>query len=132
MSGCGGCPSNQNLQSVEPTEKNKNGEPLTVTEKAAGFIKGMMESQDRKKWGLKFEAVPGGCAGYKYFMGFKEKRDEDETEVESNGVKVFLATDSIDLIHGSEIDYVESLEATGLKVNNPNATSGCGCGKSFG
>lgn len=129
--GCGGCPANQSLRPVsEKTEKT--GEPLIVTKKAAVFIKGMMEKQNRHAWGLKFEAVPGGCAGYKYFMGFQENPSEDERTVLSNGVKVYVSNESLDLIHGSEIDFVESLEATGLKINNPNATSTCGCGKSFG
>ena len=131
MSGCNGCPSNQNLRPVTAV-KPQSGEPLTITEKAAEFIQGMMERQGKRTHGLRFEAVPGGCAGFKYFMGFQENPSEADTTLESNGIKVFVNADSLDLVFGSEIDYVESLEATGLKINNPNATSTCGCGKSFG
>ena len=129
--GCGGCPANKNVLPVLD-KVEKTGDSLTVSVKAAKFIKGMMEKQDKRELGLKFEAVPGGCAGYKYFMGFQENPNEDEMTIMSNDVKVYVSAESIDLIHGSEIDYVESLEATGLKINNPNATSTCGCGKSFG
>ncbi len=130
--GCGGCASDEG-NVMEVTEKaERKGSAVSVTKAAAKFINSMMEKQKKQGWGLRLEAIPGGCAGYKYFMGFQEKPSAVDTEVQSNGIKIILDKDSIPMIHGSEIDYVESLEASGLKINNPNATRACGCGKSFG
>lgn len=132
MSFCSGCPSDESKVMEIKNPPVKKGETLVVTKKAAGFIGGLMEKQAKKGWGLRLEAIPGGCAGYKYFMGFQEKPADDDTTVESHGIKVFISGESLELIRGSEIDFIETLEASGLKVNNPNATRGCGCGKSFG
>lgn len=130
---CGGCPSNQeNVSEITERAPRKTGKTIFVTDSAAKFIRGVMEKQQKPGWGLRLEAVPGGCAGYKYYMGFQEKPADTDMTLESNGVKIILDKDSVELIHGSEVDYVESLEASGLKINNPNATRACGCGKSFG
>ena len=55
----------------------------------------------------------------------------DDRMIEANGVKVYVDTKSVDLLKGSEIDYVDTLMGAGFTVNNPNAVSGCGCGSSF-
>jgi iron-sulfur cluster assembly accessory protein len=49
-----------------------------------------------------------------------------------NGVKILVDKDSVDMLRGAEIDYIDNLNDSGFKVNNPNAKHGCGCGKSFG
>lgn len=132
MSGCSGCPSDEG-NVVELAEKSpRKGDALSMSETAAGFISGMMKKQKRKGWGLKLEAVPGGCAGFKYFMGFQEKPDAGDQTIFSRGMKIFVSEDSLPFLVGSEIDYIETLEASGLKINNPNASRTCGCGKSFG
>lgn len=129
---CGGCPSNGGNVTELPKAAKRQGETVIVTESAAKFIRDVSEKQKKHGWGLRLEVIPGGCAGYKYYMGFQEKGGADDTIIESNGVRIILDKDSVELIHGSEVDYVESLEASGLKINNPNATRACGCGKSFG
>lgn len=129
---CGGCSANGgNVQEI--TEKvQPKGEKIVVTDSAVKFIHGVMEKQQKHGWGLRLEVIPGGCAGYKYFMGFQEKAANGDISLAINGVKLILDKDSLELLRGSEIDFVESLEASGLKINNPNATRACGCGKSFG
>lgn len=116
-------------------EENKNpvsGEPLKMTEEAAHFVADLLKKDGKEGWGLKIEVVPGGCAGYKYFMAFQKGPEGNEKALEFHGVKLFLSLMSSSMLKGSTIEYVQSLEATGLKVNNPNATRACGCGKSFG
>ena len=73
---------------------------------------------------------PGGCSGFQYGMDFSEKPDENDEIVEQHGVKVFINKESIEFLKGSNIDFVESLQGSGFKIDNPNVKNSCGCGKS--
>ncbi len=73
----------------------------------------------------------GGCSGYRYGMMLEDAPTEDDRILETNGVKVYVDGRSIDLLLGSQIDYVDTLMGAGFTVNNPNAVSACGCGSSF-
>lgn len=115
-----------------PSKTEKSAENLTMTTEAAHFVRDLLKKDGKEGWGLKVEVVPGGCAGLKYFMALQEKTEQGEKAFEFHGVKVFLSLMSLGLIKGSSIEYVQSLEATGLKINNPNMTRSCACGKSFG
>lgn len=130
--GCGGCSSNGGNVTEIQDRPIKKGEGVTMTTDAAEYLSNMMKKQKKTGYGLKIEVVPGGCAGYKYYMALMEKPMEDDMTVETSGMKLFLNPESLELMAGSEIGYTEGLEASGLKINNPNATRACGCGKSFG
>ena len=80
---------------------------------------------------LRLAVDGGGCAGftYKFALGQPEASD---TVAETDGVRLVVDPVSLDLLEGSEIDYVEDLGGSAFKVRNPNAASGCGCGSSFG
>lgn len=125
------CDGDGSVTQIKP-EAPKSKETLAMTEEAAGYIKDLLKREGKPAWGLKIDVVPGGCAGFKYFMAFQEKAGPDEKTLEFHGVKLFLNLMSLGFIKGSNIEYVASLEATGLKINNPNMTRTCGCGKSFG
>lgn len=107
-------------------------ETLDMTAEAAAYIQDLLKREGKPAWGLKIDVIPGGCAGFKYFMAFQENAGPDEKTFEFHGVKIFLNLMSLGFIKGSKIEYTASLEATGLKINNPNMTRTCGCGKSFG
>ena len=126
------CGDGEVTQLEKPVPGAAKGATLEMTHEAAKYISELMKKEGKEGWGLKIEVIPGGCAGFKYFMGFSEKPDADEKTYEFHGAKVFLSLMSVGFIKGSTIEYVSSLEASGLKVNNPNATRTCGCGKSFG
>jgi iron-sulfur cluster assembly accessory protein len=132
MSSCSGCPSDQSkVQDIAEEDRPAKKKGITVTKSAAKFISDISSKQGKKGWGLRLEVIPGGCAGYKYFMGFQEKAAKEDQEMKMSGIKLIVDEESLELLDGSEIDYTDSLEASGLKINNPNATRGCGCGKSF-
>ena len=73
----------------------------------------------------------GGCSGYRYGMMLEDQPTPDDNVLNANGVRVYIDNNSVPLIQGSEIDYVDTLMGAGFTVNNPNAVSGCGCGSSF-
>lgn len=130
------CDGDGSVTKVEPkssmVRQAHHDNPLSVTREAADYIATLLKKERKENWGLKIEVIPGGCAGFKYFMAFQEKPAGDEKTFEFHGAKIFLSLMSLGLIKGSTVEFVQSLEATGLKVNNPNMTRTCGCGKSFG
>src|SRR5216117_2210105 len=73
----------------------------------------------------------GGCSGFQYGLGFDRVAAEGDHEFEMHGVQVVVDPFSAPYLQGAEIDYVDSIQASGFAINNPNATSSCGCGHSF-
>jgi iron-sulfur cluster insertion protein len=80
---------------------------------------------------LRLSVDGGGCSGFQYRFGLAEGIDADDIITETDGVRLVVDPVSIDLIEGSEVDFVESLGGSSFKVTNPLAASGCGCGASF-
>jgi iron-sulfur cluster insertion protein len=103
---------------------------LTLTEAAARRVAAIAERQ-MKPAVLRLEVDGGGCAGFTYRFALGEPT-EDDSIAETGGVKLVVDPVSLDLLEGSEVDYVEDLGGAAFKVKNPNAASGCGCGSSFG
>ncbi len=104
---------------------------VTLTESAARHISSML-SDDKENAGkqLRVFVEAGGCSGLQYGMVFDERRDDDLTS-EFQGVMVVVDPFSANYIRGAVIDFSEDLSGGGFKINNPNAQSSCGCGKSF-
>ncbi len=111
---------------------HREGAVLIVTDKAASKISEMLKQHNKIGWALRIGVVPGGCSGFQYSMSFDEKPNDSDKVVEEKGVKIFVDEKSLDKLWGSRVDYIESLQGAGFKIDNPSATSGCGCGKSFG
>ncbi len=82
-------------------------------------------------YGLRLSVYKGGCSGYQYGMSLAEKVEQGDWVGEFDGVRVLVDADSAPLLEGVNIDYVETLQASGFTISNPNAAKGCGCGKSF-
>jgi iron-sulfur cluster assembly accessory protein len=103
---------------------------MTVTEPAAMKIKQLMaEEQDVSV--LRVAIQGGGCSGFQYGLGFDRGAVEGDLEFEMHGVQVVVDPFSAPYLQGAEIDYVDSIQASGFAINNPNAVSSCGCGHSF-
>jgi iron-sulfur cluster assembly protein len=112
-------------------ETQQSGFECSVTDKAAEALKKALEGRDLSTVGLKITVHPGGCSGFSYGLSFAEEPEANEAEAEANGVRLFVEKNTMPLLSGIEIDYIDSLMGGGFKINNPNATSTCGCGKSF-
>ena len=76
------------------------------------------------------KVLPGGCSGFEYSMMFDHAADGDEV-VEQHGVHVIVDRLSMPYLLGAEFDYEEGFQGAGFRINNPNSTGSCGCGKSF-
>ena len=80
---------------------------------------------------LRLSVEGGGCSGFQYKFGLEDAPEDTDLVVDRDGVQLVVDAVSLDLLSGSEVDYVESLGGSAFKVTNPNAASGCGCGSSF-
>jgi len=103
---------------------------MTVTEAAAAKIKELM-AEETDVSVLRVAIQGGGCSGFQYGLGFDRAAAEGDHELELNGVQVVVDPFSAPYLQGAEIDYVDSIQAAGFAINNPNAVSSCGCGHSF-
>ena len=105
---------------------------ITITDKGAEKVHEFLSAQeaDLSLAGLRVGVRGGGCSGFQYQLAFDEQRENDEV-FESHGLKLLVDRESLQFVRGSTIDYEESLQGAGFKVNNPNVVAACGCGSSF-
>jgi iron-sulfur cluster assembly protein len=104
---------------------------VTLTDAAAAKLGELTKEETNPAIGLRVYVYSGGCSGFRYGMMLEDAPTADDNVLEANGVKVYVDGKSIDLLKGSEIDYVDTLMGAGFTVNNPNAVAACGCGSSF-
>src|SRR3954470_212605 len=104
---------------------------VQLTETAVGKVREILDSQDPKPAGLRISVVGGGCSGFSYSMEFENAPGMLDKTYSYDGLKVFVDQASMLYLDGAEVDYVESLEGSGFKFNNPQVKSTCGCGSSF-
>ena len=104
---------------------------LTLTPAAAKRI-GSIAQRQGKPAILRLTVEGGGCSGFQYRFDLADAADSGDSVSETDGVRLVVDAMSLDLVAGSTVDFVESLGGAAFKVENPNATAGCGCGSSFG
>jgi iron-sulfur cluster assembly protein len=103
---------------------------VSLTENAAKQISIIMKKQGFDKF-LRISVQGGGCSGFQYKYDFSDIADKDDLIVEKNGAKVLIDIISLEFLTGATIDFTDELIGSSFKINNPNATAGCGCGTSF-
>jgi iron-sulfur cluster assembly accessory protein len=103
---------------------------VTVSSRAAKRIAAILASEPAPAM-LRLAVTGGGCSGFSYNFALDETQMDDDLLLEEGGAKVLIDPVSLDFLAGSEIDFTDDLMGQAFKVNNPNATSSCGCGTSF-
>ncbi|HEY4086524.1 MAG TPA: iron-sulfur cluster assembly accessory protein [Bryobacteraceae bacterium] len=104
---------------------------VNLTETAVTKVREILDTQEPKPAGLRISVVGGGCSGFSYSMAFENAPGMLDKTYSYEGLKVFVDQASMLYLEGAEVDYVETLEGSGFKFNNPNVKSTCGCGSSF-
>lgn len=104
---------------------------LEFTAAAANKVKTLLEEEQNDNLKLRVYITGGGCAGFSYGFTFDEHLAEDDTAVERDGVMLVVDPMSFQYLVGAVVDYEEGLQGSRFVVNNPNATTTCGCGSSF-
>src|SRR5947208_10131206 len=103
-----------------------------LTERAAEKIRELQADEpEGDATVLRIAVQGGGCSGFEYALGFDSAAQEGDLELESHGVTVVVDPFSAPYLTGAEIDYLETIQESGFKINNPNVVSACGCGHSF-
>jgi iron-sulfur cluster assembly protein len=105
---------------------------ISITDRGAEKVREFLAAQeaDLSLAGLRVGVRGGGCSGFQYQLAIDEQRQGDEV-FEDHGLRLLVDGPSLPYVRGSVIDYEESLQGAGFKVNNPNVVAACGCGSSF-
>ena len=104
---------------------------VALTEAAARRVAALIEADGKPGLMLRLTVSGGGCSGFQYGFGFDDATKDDDAVFERDGVCLVVDQTSLDLLAGSEVDFVEDLVGSAFQVRNPNASSSCGCGSSF-
>ena len=104
---------------------------MTFTEAAAAKVRRLIEEENNPDLKLRIYVAGGGCSGFQYGFEFDENVSDDDIKVEKSGVTMVVDAMSAQYLAGATVDYEEGLEGSRFVINNPNATSTCGCGSSF-
>jgi iron-sulfur cluster insertion protein len=104
---------------------------LGFTDAAANKLKSLIAEENNPNLKLRVYVSGGGCSGFQYGFEFDENVADDDIKVEKSGVTMVVDAMSAQYLNGASVDYEEGLEGSRFVINNPNATSTCGCGASF-
>jgi iron-sulfur cluster insertion protein len=104
---------------------------VTLSESAARRVAELRAAEGNPDLMLRVTVSGGGCSGFQYGFGFDAAVNEDDKVFERDGVRLVVDEVSLDLLAGSEVDFVENLMGAAFQIKNPNAKSSCGCGSSF-
>jgi iron-sulfur cluster insertion protein len=110
---------------------NAIASPIKFTDNAAAKVSELIAEEGNEDLMLRVYVQGGGCSGFQYGFTFDESANEDDTQVEKNGVKVLIDAMSIQYLSGAEIDFREDASGAQFVIRNPNASTTCGCGSSF-
>lgn len=103
---------------------------ITLTPEAISKVKSIL-AERKEESGLRIAVVGGGCSGFQYQMTLDKEAKEDDRIIDMEGLKVFVDSRSLLYLNGTKVDYIDGLNGSGFKFDNPNAKASCGCGESF-
>ena len=104
---------------------------ITITKNASKQILYLINKENRTDLYFRIKVDGGGCAGFQYNFTFTDIKDNQDLVFSQNNIEVLIDDISLNLIKGSTLDYVTELIGSSFKIENPQATSSCGCGTSF-
>jgi iron-sulfur cluster insertion protein len=105
---------------------------ITISDAAKAKIKDLLLEENNPKVALRTFVQGGGCSGFSYGFSFDDVMGEDDFEFPIDQFRVLVDSMSMQYLTGATIDYKEEIMGSNFVINNPNATSKCGCGSSFG
>jgi iron-sulfur cluster insertion protein len=104
---------------------------INITENARVKIADLLAEENNPKLALRAFVQGGGCSGFSYGFTFDEEQNDDDFVIEESGFKLLVDSMSMQYMTGADVDYKEDIMGSSFVINNPNATSTCGCGSSF-
>ena len=113
------------------TAQTYTPEPVQVTASAIAKVRSLIEEEENPDLKLRVFVTGGGCSGFQYGFAFEEGCREGDAQIIKDGVTVVVDALSYPYLVGAQLDYEEGLQGSRFKIENPNASSTCGCGSSF-
>jgi iron-sulfur cluster assembly protein len=105
---------------------------IQVTDAAGEQIATLLEEDGKREThGLRMKVIGGGCSGLQYQLSFDDQAKDTDNDFETTGVRLIVDEKSALYLVGCRLDFVDSLQESGFKIENPNASNTCGCGQSF-
>jgi iron-sulfur cluster assembly protein len=115
---------------IKERTETRADELVSLTPAAAAKIKQLMAAETDVSV-LRVAIAGGGCSGFQYELGFDRGAVEDDQAFVSEGISVVVDPFSAPYLRGATVDYLETIQEAGFKIENPNAVASCGCGHSF-
>ena len=106
-------------------------DPINITDPCLAKVADLLLEENNPALSLRVFVQGGGCSGFTYGFTFDDVQAEDDFEVVKEGVRILVDSMSYQYLVGSTIDYKEDQYGSQFVINNPGATSTCGCGSSF-
>jgi iron-sulfur cluster insertion protein len=110
---------------------NEAAPPFNVSARAAEKVKELLEKEANSCRKLRVYVTGGGCSGFQYGFEFAQDGADGDMEINSRGVQLLIDPMSFQYLMGAELDFKDDLMGSQFVINNPNATTTCGCGSSF-
>ena len=104
---------------------------VILTDSAVQAVNRFIQNSEKNIAGLRIKVDGGGCSGFQYGLRLEDSVADDDTVQEVNGINLVIDKASEPLLEGVTVDFIDGMEGSGFKFENPNATASCGCGKSF-
>jgi iron-sulfur cluster assembly accessory protein len=104
---------------------------IALTDTATVKVAELIDAEGEEGLALRVAVRPGGCSGFSYEMFFDSELAADDLQQDYGDVKLVCDPSSAQMLEGATLDYTDSIQETGFKINNPNAERTCGCGSSF-
>ncbi len=111
--------------------RERSKRTIIFSDAAASRVKALIAEEENPALKLRVYITGGGCSGFQYGFTFDENVNDGDTTIENSGVTLVVDPMSLQYLIGGIVDYTEGLEGARFFVNNPNATTTCGCGASF-
>ena len=108
-----------------------NPSSINLSARAVRKVRELVAEEENDNLKLRVYITGGGCSGFQYGFTFEDEAAEDDAAIEQDGVTVLVDPMSYQYLVGAEVDYTEGLEGSRFVINNPNASTTCGCGASF-
>jgi len=121
---------NAALEEEEPTVAQGES-PVTLEASAVTKVKELIAKEGNSDKALRVAVLAGGCSGYSYDLSLQSTKQEGDLEFTQDGITVYVDKSSLKMLDGIHVKYVDTLNESGFKFDNPNAKNGCGCGSSF-
>jgi iron-sulfur cluster insertion protein len=119
------------LLKMPDTNTTHDSQSIGISDGAAKQISDLIEKEDKVGMRLRVAVSGGGCSGFQYGFSLDSSTNADDHLFTKNSIEVIVDEVSLEYLNGSELDYVQDLIGSYFSLNNPNASSTCGCGTSF-